>query len=108
MWLGTVGLVLWDIDKWRAVLASDRHGLELRVAPIEAPVDLALWARCGAAIVVLYLASALARGGVYRPRGVELGEPTCYVLPLVMLLPVVTFVVDRRRARRRRAPATGG
>ena len=100
MWLGTVGLVLWDLDKWRGVFASDGRAHELRIAPIEAPIDLALWARCGAAIVTLYLGAALLRGGVYRPRGVELDEPAFYVLPAVMLLPIITFVIDQRRSRR--------
>lgn len=102
MALGTVGLLVWDLDKWRAVLAADDRPHEVRVAPVGAPIDLGLWARCGAAILVLYLASALAYGGVYRPRGLELDEPAFYVMPLVMLLPVVTFVLDQRRARARR------
>jgi uncharacterized membrane protein YphA (DoxX/SURF4 family) len=101
MWLGTVGLVVWDLDKWRGVLARDDRPHELRIAPIGAPIDLRLWARCGTAIIALYLGAALLRGGVYRPRGIELGEPAFYVLPAVMLLPIVTFVIDQRRSRRR-------
>ena len=104
MWLGAVGLLVWDLDKWRAVLARDDRPLDVHVAPIAAPIDLGLWARCGAAILVVYLGAALAHGGVYRPRGLELGEPAFYVLPAVMLLPVVTFIVDQRRqAQARRA-----
>jgi uncharacterized membrane protein YphA (DoxX/SURF4 family) len=101
MWLGTVGLVVWDLDKWRGVLARDDRPHEVRVAPIEAPIDLRLWAWCGAAILALYLGTALIRGGVYRPRGIELDQPAFYVLPAVLLLPIVTLVIDQRRARRR-------
>lgn len=101
MWLGTVGLVVWDLDKWRGVLARDDRPHELRVAPIAAPIDLRLWGWCGAAILALYLGTALVRGGVYRPRGIELDQPAFYVLPAVMLLPIVTLVIDQRRARRR-------
>ena len=102
MWLGTLGLVIWDLDKWRAVFARDDRALDVHVAPSEAPIDLALWARCGFAIFVVYLGSALLYGGVYRPRGIELGNPAFYVLPVVMLLPIVTFIIDRRRALARR------
>jgi uncharacterized membrane protein YphA (DoxX/SURF4 family) len=101
MWLGTLGLVVWDLDKWRGIFVRDDRPHELHIAPIEAPIDLGLWARCGAAIITLYLGTALIRGGVYRPRGIELDEPAFYVLPAVMLLPILTFVIDQRRSRRR-------
>ena len=97
MWLGTVGLVFWDYEKWRGVFVRD--GVEIRVAPSEPPIDLALWAKCGLAILVLYFGSTLLHGGVYRPRGVELDNPAFYVLPAVMLLPIVTYVIERRRRR---------
>lgn len=99
MWLGTVGLVVWDVDKWRGIVMRDDRAAEIRIEPIAAPIDLRLWARCGLAILVVYLGSAIAHGGVYRPRGIELDEPAFYVLPIVMLLPLVTFVIDQRRAR---------
>jgi uncharacterized membrane protein YphA (DoxX/SURF4 family) len=101
MWLGTVGLVVWDLEKWRGVFARDDRPHEVRIAPIDAPIDLRLWERCGVAIIALYFGTALLRGGVYRPRGIELDEPAFYVLPAMMLLPIVTFVIDQRRARRR-------
>jgi hypothetical protein len=101
MWLGTVALVVWDLDKWRGVFARDDRPHDLHLAPIDAPLDLTLWARCGTAILALYLGTALLHGGVYRPRGIELDEPAFYVLPAAMLLPIVTFVIDRRRARDR-------
>lgn len=100
MWLGTASLLLWDVDKWRAVLARDDRAHVVDVTPIGAVIDLAVWARGGAAILALYLGSALAHGGVYRPRGVELDQPGFYVLPLVTLVPVLTWLVERRRIRR--------
>lgn len=100
MWLGTLGLVLWDFDKWRGIFVRDDRSHEGPIAAISARIDLALWARCGLAILVVYLGSALLHGGVYRPRGIELGNPAFYVMPVVLLLPIVTFVIDQRRARR--------
>jgi hypothetical protein len=100
MWLGTVGLLVWDLEKWRAVVARDDRPHEVRLTPITDRIDLRLWSWCGVVMLALYLGSALAHGGVYRPRGLELAEPAFYVMPAVMLLPVITFVIDQRRARR--------
>jgi len=99
MWLGTIGLVVWDLDKWRGIFVRDDRPYEIKITPIEAPIDLRLWGRSGFAILVVYLGSAIVRGGVYRPRGIELDEPAFYVLPAVMLIAIVTFVIDQRRAR---------
>lgn len=99
MWLGTLGLVGWDFARWRPIFSEGAVNVDAESAPI----DRALWARCGGAMVTLYVASVLARGGVYRPRGIELGEPSFYVLPAMLLLPVVTLVLERRRARGRGA-----
>ena len=102
MWLGTVGLLLWDFDKWRGVLASDLRAQEIHVVPPTAVIDLRLWTYCGLAILVLYLGTALLHGGVYRPRRIDLSEPAFYVLPAVLVLPIITFVIDQRRARKKR------
>lgn len=102
MWLGTVGLLVWDFHKWRGLVANDRQVHEIRIAPPTAVIDLQLWARCGLAILVLYFGTSLLRGGVYRPRTIDLGEPAFYVLPAVMLLPIITLVIDQRRARKKR------
>ena len=75
---------------------------EIRIEPPTAVIDLQLWARCGFAILVLYFGTSLLRGGVYRPRAIDLGEPAFYVLPAVLLLPIITFVIDQRRARKKR------
>jgi hypothetical protein len=72
--------------------------------PEPAPIEWRLWERCGAAILLLYLAATAAAGGVYRPEGVELDEPSFYLLPALSLLPVFTWLLDRRtRARRSRS-----
>ena len=97
IWLGTVGLVIWDLDKWRGIFARDDRARDVHIPPIEARIDLALWARCGLGMFVIYLGSALLHGGVYRPRGIELDNPAFYVLPAVMLLPIITFIIDQRR-----------
>ncbi len=102
MWLGTIGLLCWDFDKWRGVFASDRQAHEIHIVPPTSVIDLRLWTYCGLAILVLYLGSALLHGGVYRPRRIELGEPAFYVLPAVMLLPIITLFIDQRRARKKR------
>ncbi len=96
MWLATLALLLWDLDKWRAIIAPARP---TKTAP---PLtDLGLWGRCGLAILVLYLLTCVLNGGIYRPRGVELDNPAFYVFPLLLLLPIATFVIDRSRFRAR-------
>jgi hypothetical protein len=94
MWLGTVGLLIWDLERWRAVIAA-------RAAP--APIELGRWQRCGVAIFVLYVGVCIARGEIYRPRGAELGDPAFYVLPAIALLPVITLALELRAGRRGRA-----
>lgn len=100
MLAGIAGLLLWDRQKWRLVFARDDRETSSRVEPVTPRIDMRLWETCGAAIIALYFGSALVRGGVYRPRGMEWGEPAFYVMPAVMLLPIVTWIIDQRRARR--------
>jgi hypothetical protein len=93
MWLGTAALVIWDLERWRG-----------RIAPREAPasppvIQLRRWQWCGAAIFVLYVGACLGHGGIYRPRGVELGDPAFYVLPVIALLPVITLALELRARR---------
>jgi len=91
MWLGTLGLLSWDAHRLAPLIG--RH-----VAPPGPPsVDLALWARCGFAVFALYLVTCALAGGVYRPRGLDLRAPAFYVFPTIALLPVLTFVIERRR-----------
>ncbi|MBX3220880.1 MAG: hypothetical protein KF795_10195 [Labilithrix sp.] len=98
LWLSTLALLVWDWPTWRAVLGRNAsHGA--RGALSEAPVDGRLWQRCGVAIMSLYLAVCAATGGVYRPRGAAWGTPAFYVFPLMLLVVIATFVVDRSRSR---------
>jgi hypothetical protein len=99
MWLGTIGLLVWDYQKLQLVFARDDRETDARVVPVTARIDMRLWEKCGAAIIALYLGSAFVRGGVYRPRGMEWDEPAFYVMPAVLLLPIWTFILDQRRAR---------
>lgn len=104
MWLGTIGLVVWDVDRWRGVLGPAPAAREPDSAPV---VELRRWQWCGAVIAALYLGACAVHGGVYRPRGMDLGDPTFFVLPAIALCPVITLVLDARgrRARARQAPA---
>ena len=59
-----------------------------------------MWQYCGWTILGVYLLGFVLHGGVYRPRGVEWGNPAFYLLPTIALIPVVTWFVERRRGRR--------
>jgi uncharacterized membrane protein YphA (DoxX/SURF4 family) len=103
MLAGALALCVWDYEAWRGLLAPARAQLDDAGAGARAepapPVDLALWRRCGFAVLALYLGSCVVSGGVYRPRGVELSNPAFYVFPLIALVPVATWLVERRRRR---------
>lgn len=107
MWLAVIGLLLWDIDRLRPLVApadarpqSPSAGATEAPTAALAPVDLRLWRLCGVGVLGLYLATCLLAGGIYRPRGVELDNPAFYTLPSVALLPIITLVVEWRRRRR--------
>jgi hypothetical protein len=96
MWLGTVGLIVWDVERWRGLFGGAPPG-----AIETAPVDLRAWQLCGAAIFVLYVGVCVAHGGIYRPRGMELDNPAFYVLPAIAFAPIVTWTVETMRHRAR-------
>ena len=102
MLLGVLGLLVWDLEKWRPLLIGDAQGAELRLSPCPPVIDLRLWQRCGMAILLVYGIACVLQGGIYRPRGVELGNPAFYLLPAIAVFPVVTWLIDRRRFRRQR------
>jgi uncharacterized membrane protein YphA (DoxX/SURF4 family) len=107
MWLGTLGLLLWDLDRWRDVLrpaAAPRRVPPAVTTPAPAPqVEWILWERCGLAIVAFYLGATLLAGEIYRPRRVELANPSFYLLVALPAIPLLTTLVERRRRRRRLA-----
>jgi uncharacterized membrane protein YphA (DoxX/SURF4 family) len=100
MFIGSLGLALWDLPRWQLVFAHDDRAHEV-VMPARNPrVDMRLWQACGLAIIGLYFATCFALGGVYRPKGMELTDPAFYVMPTILLLPIVTLVVEQLRLRR--------
>ena len=100
MFLGALGLALWDLPRWQLVFARDDRAHEL-VVPARSPgVDMRLWQGCGVAIITLYFATCAALGGVYRPKGMEMSDPAFYVMPVILLLPIITLVVEQLRLRR--------
>jgi hypothetical protein len=92
MLFGVLGLLVWDVDRWGAVFGQWRTA-----EPVPSPVPLRPWMWCGAVIWALYFGLCIAHGGIYRPRGVALGDPAFYALPVIALLPVVTWFISRRR-----------
>ncbi|MBL4849938.1 MAG: hypothetical protein JKY65_30790 [Planctomycetes bacterium] len=107
MWITTLGLFAWDLDKWRVLLAAEGA---TRSSPPRSrpPLDLRLWAACGLTVTALYLGVCLASAEIYRPRGAEFGKPAFYVFPLMLALVGATFGVDEVRHRRRPRQATPG
>jgi uncharacterized membrane protein YphA (DoxX/SURF4 family) len=103
MWLGTLGLMLWDLDRWRGLLrpgGTSRRSAPSATAAREPVVEWPLWERCGAAILAAYLGATLLAGEIYRPRGLELSTPSFYLLVALPVIPLVTYALDRRRHRR--------
>jgi uncharacterized membrane protein YphA (DoxX/SURF4 family) len=100
MFLGSVGLAVWDLPRWRLVLAREQYVPDVAAPPVSPRVDMRLWQACGFAIIILYFATSAAQGAVYRPKGMELDTPAFYVMPAILLLPIVTLIVDQRRASR--------
>jgi uncharacterized membrane protein YphA (DoxX/SURF4 family) len=107
MFLGTLVLVAWDYPKWRGIFATDDREHEHRIPRLEAPITPRLWQLCGIAILAVYLGVCLAMGEVYRPKGVKPDDPAFYVFPVILALPIVTYLLDRR-ALARRAPRDDG
>ncbi len=97
MWCGTALLVLWDERAWRGGASSPED--QAGVTSV-APVDVRLWAACGGAIFLLYLLLTVVAGEVYRPRRIDPRAPAFYLLAAMPLLPIATWVVERRRRRR--------
>jgi len=102
MLLASIGLSLWDYERWRHVLHSGHVADDApREALVPPAVDVALWQRCGIAVLAVYLSVCAYSGGVYRPKGIEPDNPAFYIFPLIMLFPVVTFAIEQRRRRKR-------
>lgn len=98
MLLGALALVAWELPRLQAALAGTSP-------PSEPRVSRPVWAGCGVAIIVVYLALCLWAGEVYRPRKPTPNEPGFWLMPAIALLPAAAWLVDRRRARRATAGA---
>jgi uncharacterized membrane protein YphA (DoxX/SURF4 family) len=98
---GVLGLLFWDIHKWRGLWVSDRREQSLELAAVPQVIDAGLWTKAGLMVALLYFASCIAEGGVYRPRGAEWSEPAFYVMPAIAIVPLVTWLIDRARYRSR-------
>jgi hypothetical protein len=59
-----------------------------------------VWAVAGLLVFVVYSVIVFLSGGVYRPRGVELDNPSFYVLPLLAAILVGSFIVEQRMRKR--------
>ena len=95
MSLGLLALILWDIQRWKALL-----GMTTPAQPPAHPVvNMRLWSRCGWLILLLYFGNTAITGQVYRPMGVEWSNPSFIVLLTIAVLPVVTFALDSPPAK---------
>jgi uncharacterized membrane protein YphA (DoxX/SURF4 family) len=100
MWLGTAALVVWDERAWRAIVGRGSASSEASSAPAGRPLlDARLWAKCGATILIVYVALTALAGEVYRPRKIELDRPSFYLLVALPLLPLATWLIERSRRR---------
>lgn len=97
MLCATLLLLVWDLPKWRPLLASDTEPFEARLEPT--PASPGFWAISGLLIVLPYLLVCAVTGEVYRPKGQAMYKPQFYVFPLMLLMLGVALVIDRRRAR---------
>lgn len=93
---GNLVLIAWDVDRWLPIIDPDFVAAPA-MTETASPIDPSLWRACGAAVLGVYGLACILHGGVYRPRGLDLGEPAFYVLPLIALFPVVTLIVEQGR-----------
>jgi len=105
MLLATLLVCAWEYERWMGVLVSAKGQGEAAPRSVSesrgAPVDLGIWRACGVAVLLLYLTSCALAGGIYRPRGLDLGRPEFYVFPLITCMPLLAWAWERRRLRQR-------
>jgi len=94
MFLGLLYLVVWDLPRWTYFLG----GRDPSTGASPPPVQTVLWERAGSLVAVFYSVGCLLQGGVYRPRGLDFGEPGLYVLFAIALVPLFTWCLDRSRS----------
>lgn len=96
--LGLAGLCLWDLRAFRPIL-DGRTSPPPPPSPSPPPIDLHLWTLCGLAVLLTYSLLCLSLLDVYRPRRPTPDSAAYYVLPALALMPVVTYLLERRRRR---------
>jgi len=96
MTLGLAGLLAWDLRRWAGLL-TERALPPAPAAP--PPIERRLWAACGLAVIAVYGGLCLALGEVYRPRKPQPDSPAYFVMPALPLLPLATWLIERRRRR---------
>jgi hypothetical protein len=106
MWLGNVGLFLWDIERWRGVIGEGGATATSASTSEDDRLIVRHWALAGFLVFALYGLSALVYGGIYRPRGFEAHEPAFWVLVALLAVPVTIGLVERRAFRIRRSTLT--
>ncbi|MEL7058816.1 MAG: hypothetical protein AAGN46_02200 [Acidobacteriota bacterium] len=102
MWLGAVALLVWDFDRWIALVHPALARRSPAVPADDRWIDPGMWRLCGLGVLILYGLACWIDGGVYRPRGPTVADPAFLSLVGIALLPLVTLAVEQsRRARRR-------
>ena len=99
--LGLLGLLLWDIQRWRSLFGADGQQLQLTLPAPHPAVDMVLWSRCGGLIALLYLGHVLVTGTVYRPQGADWSNPSFVFLQILVVLPLVALGIEQWRSRKR-------
>ncbi len=97
---GLCGLLVWELPAWRPLVAPAAGAVPAPPDPPEA-LDRPVWAAAGLAVAALYATACALEGGVYRPRGMDLGAPGFWLLGAIALVPLVAYAVERRRRPRR-------
>lgn len=95
--LGLIGLIAWEPRAWLGLIAPDAAP----PPPTDRPIDERLWGWCGLVVIAGYAALCLVQGEVYRPRRPTPDSPAYFVLPALLLAPVATAIIERRRRARR-------
>lgn len=96
MMSGALALCLWEHEAFRPLLRTASSAQSVPAAEPASLLDRRLWQWCGQSIFALYLVSCALSGGVYRPRGADLGNPAFYTLVTIALMPLATWGWERR------------
>jgi uncharacterized membrane protein YphA (DoxX/SURF4 family) len=93
MLLGVIGLVVWELPRWRPIIDGEA-ALRVDHAP---PVQLAYWRGCGLLIALTYLGVCIYSGGVYRPKPGATHDLAFWCVTALPALPIATWLIERKR-----------